>query len=97
VRNPSAAKIRASAFRLKSKKTKRQLKKLPRKNVLFPLNRTVARFGRAKIKAQIENQARRGERDFAQTAFTPFQKATGIKQSKVRRSAQRHSRSGRGR
>jgi hypothetical protein len=34
----------------------------------------VAGFGRAKIKAQIENQARRGERDFDQTAFTLFKK-----------------------
>jgi hypothetical protein len=135
VRNPSAAKISASAFRLKSKKTKRQLKKLPHKNVVFrpvmpavateacvawkgenpsaPLKayveivehvgrsirwtRTVAGFGRAKIKAQIEKSGRRRERDFDQTAFTLFQKATGIKQSKTRRSAQRHSRSGRGR
>jgi hypothetical protein len=38
----------------------------------------VGGFGRAKIKAQIENQPRRGERDFAQTTFTVFQKATGI-------------------
>jgi hypothetical protein len=40
----------------------------------------VAGFGRAKIKAKSKNQARRGERDFDQTAFTRFQKATGIKQ-----------------
>jgi hypothetical protein len=38
----------------------------------------VGGFGRAKIKAQIENQPRREERDFAQTTFTVFQKATGI-------------------
>jgi hypothetical protein len=38
----------------------------------------VGRFGRAKIKAQIENQPRREERDFAQTTFTVFQKTTGI-------------------
>jgi hypothetical protein len=38
-----------------------------------------------------KNQARRAERDFDQAAFTPFRKETGIKQSKTRRSAQRHS------
>jgi hypothetical protein len=41
-----------------------------------------------KSKRKSKNQARRGERDFDQTAFTLFQKATGIKQSKTRRSAQ---------
>jgi hypothetical protein len=45
----------------------------------------VAGFGRAKIKRKSKNQARRGERDFDQTAFTLFQKATGIKHSKTRR------------
>jgi len=33
-----------------------------------------------KSKRKSKNQARRGERDFDQTAFTRFQKATGIKQ-----------------
>jgi hypothetical protein len=42
-----------------------------------------------KSKRKSKNQARREERDFAQTAFTVFQKATGIKQSKTRRSVHR--------
>jgi hypothetical protein len=41
------------------------------------LNRIVAGFGRVKMKAQIENLTGREERDFDQTAFTLFQKATG--------------------
>jgi hypothetical protein len=42
-----------------------------------------------KSKRKSKNQARREEHDFDQTAFTLFQKATGIKQSKTRRSAHR--------
>jgi hypothetical protein len=38
---------------------------------------------------------RKEKRDFAQTAFSVFQKATGAKPN-ARQSAQRHSRSGRG-
>jgi hypothetical protein len=45
----------------------------------------VAEFGHAKIKRKSKNQVRRGVRDFDQTAFTLFQKATGVKQSKTRR------------
>jgi hypothetical protein len=77
VRNPSAAKISASAFRLKSKKTKRQLKKLPRKNVLFPLNRTVARFGRAKIKAQIEKSGEERRTRLRSNGVYAFPKSNG--------------------
>jgi hypothetical protein len=42
-----------------------------------------------KSKRKWKNQATREERDFDQTAFTLFQKATGIKQSNTRRSAHR--------
>jgi len=42
-----------------------------------------------KSKHKSKNRARREEHDFDQTAFTRFQKATGIKQSKTRRSVHR--------
>jgi hypothetical protein len=48
-------------------------------------------------KSKPKGKPKKEKRDFAQTAFAVFQKATGIKQSKARHSAQRHSRSGRGR
>jgi hypothetical protein len=50
----------------------------------------------SKPKRKSKTKPRKDKRDFAQTAFSVFQKATGIKQSQARQSAQRHSRSGRG-
>jgi hypothetical protein len=49
-----------------------------------------------KAKRKQQNKQSKGRRDFAQTAFSVFQQATGGKQAKPRYSAQRHSRSGRG-
>jgi hypothetical protein len=49
-----------------------------------------------KAKRKSKTQPRKEKRDFAQTAFSVFQKATGVKQSKSPHSAQRHTRSGRG-
>jgi hypothetical protein len=46
-----------------------------------------------KSKRKSKTEPRKEKRDFAQTAFSVFQKATGIK---TRHSTQRHSRSGRG-
>jgi hypothetical protein len=45
----------------------------------------------AETKRKSKNQPRKEKRDFAQTAFSVFQKSTGVKVS-----SQRHSRSGRG-
>jgi hypothetical protein len=61
----------------------------------FAGRRSVAGF--AMPKSNPKDKPKKEKRDFAQTAFAVFQKATGIKQSKARHSAQRHSRSGRGR
>jgi hypothetical protein len=46
-------------------------------------------------KAKAKAKQRKPQRDFTQTAFDVFQKATGAKPN-TRQSAQRHSRSGRG-
>jgi hypothetical protein len=49
-----------------------------------------------KIKRKPKGKPTKGKRDFAQTAFAVFQKATGVKQSSAGNSGRRHSRSGRG-
>ena len=49
-----------------------------------------------KSKPKRKRQSKREERDFAQTAFSVFQKANSIKPN-VRQSGQRHSRSSHGR
>jgi hypothetical protein len=48
-------------------------------------------------KSKSKGKHKREKRDFAQTAFAVFQKATEIKQGKLRHSGQKHSQSGRGR
>jgi hypothetical protein len=55
----------------------------------------VAGFDMPKSKRKSKKQQNREKRDFAETASAVFQQATGIK-SKPRYSAQRHSRSSRG-
>jgi hypothetical protein len=51
----------------------------------------IARHAENKAKPKNRPNPKRGKRDFAQTAFSVFQKTTGVKVS-----SQRHSRSGRG-
>jgi hypothetical protein len=51
-----------------------------------------------KGKSKSKGRPKKEKRDFAPTAFSIFQTATGVKQFKEQRhSAQHHSRSGRGR
>jgi hypothetical protein len=55
-------------------------------------------MSKTKGKSKSKGRPKREKRDFGQTAFSIFQTATGVKQFKEQRhSAQRHSRSGRGR